>query len=424
MHMASVHKIQRSEGNSSKFFYARFRGSDGTDYCKSTKKTKRAEALVVAMEFERMARGHTTESHYRRVASELFERTAGRPLNFHSAGEWLDEWLRNTKPTVQPRTYERYEGTIKDFREFLGDRTSAPLAAITPEEVISYRDTLIARGLASSTVNLAVRKTLGAPFEAARRLGYITVNPCAAVKSVKDSVPKSKARRQPFTAQQIEALLDTSRDERWKDTGWEGAILCGMTTALRLGDIVDMRWGRIDLDTKTLTTPTKKTGDELTIPLHPSFTAWLGKQTRGIGNAPVFSKLQGKKIGGANGLSRKFKKLMEDAGVFGEIIRRGGTNDQRKKNHTSAGRTVSTLSFHSLRHTATSLMANAGVAADTRKAITGHRDDRVHENYTHHQIEKLREAVGLIAVPGAAEETPAAGENTRQKQSNAAKKRR
>ena len=32
--------------------------------------------------------------------------------------------------------------------------------------------------------------------------------------------------------------------------------------------------------------------------------------------------------------------------------------------------------------------------------------------------------IGLIAVPGAAEETPAAGENTRQKQSNAAKKRR
>jgi len=69
-------------------------------------------------------------------------------------------------------------------------------------------------------------------------------------------------------------------------------------------------------------------------------------------------------------------------------------------------------------------MANAGVAADTRKAITGHRDDRVHENYTHHQLEKLREAVGLIAVPGAAEATPAAGNQPQKKPTKAAKKRR
>ncbi len=97
---------------------------------------------------------------------------------------------------------------------------------------------------------------------------------------------------------------------------------------------------------------------------------------------------------------------MDDAGVVGEIIRQGGSAEQRKEAKASAGRTITALSFHSLRHTATSLMANAGVAADTRKAITGHRDDRVHETYTHHQLEKLREAVGLISVPGAAPATP------------------
>ena len=408
MPMASVHKIHRSNGKSSKFYYARFSGSDGTEHCKSTKKTKRADALVVAMEFERMARGETTEAHYRRVAAELYQRAAGKPLNFHSAGQWLKDWLKNTQPTVQPRTYERYVGTVTDFCEFLGDRTEAPLTSITPEDMVAYRDELSGRGLASSTVNMCVRKTLGAPFEAAKRLGYITVNPCAAVKAVKDTVPKAHARRQPFTAEQLEALLKTSRSDSWKETGWEGAILCGLTTALRLGDIVDIRWGRIDLEAGVLTTLTKKTGEELKIPIHAAFSAWLKNQTRGIARAPVFPKLNGKKIGGANGLSRKFKKLMESAGVVGEIIRQGGSTDQRKTKKAGAGRTVNSLSFHSLRHTATSLMANAGVAADTRKAITGHRDDRVHENYTHHQLEKLREAVDLIPVPGGGAETPAA----------------
>jgi integrase len=248
------------------------------------------------------------------------------------------------------------------------------------------------------------------------------VNPCAPVKAVKDKVAKSQARRRPFSAEQIESLLTTSRNEKWKETGWEGAILCGMTTALRLGDIIDLTWGEIDLGRETLTTAAKKTGDELKIPLHSAFVAWLGKQTRGIGKAPVFPKLHGKTIGGANGLSRKFKKLMDEAGVVGEIIREGGSAQQRKEAKASAGRTITALSFHSLRHTATSLMANAGVAADTRKAITGHRDDRVHENYTHHQLEKLREAVDLIAVPGAATETPAA-EDKPPKKKKASKKR-
>jgi integrase len=242
------------------------------------------------------------------------------------------------------------------------------------------------------------------------------------VKAVKDKVAKSQARRRPFTSEQIGSLLTTSRSEKWKDTGWEGAILCGMTTALRLGDIVNLTWGEIDLGAETLTTAAKKTGEELQIPLHSAFVAWLGKQTRGIGKAPVFPKLHGRSIGGANGLSRKFKKLMDEAGVVGEIIREGGTAEQRKDAKAGAGRTITALSFHSLRHTATSLMANAGVAADTRKAITGHRDDRVHENYTHHELEKLREAVGLITVPGGGAETPAAQDKPKKPKTSAKKR--
>ena len=207
MLMASVHRIFRSGGKSSKFYYARFSGADGTEYCKSTKKTKRAEALAVAMEFERLARGDTIEAHYRKVAAGLYERAAGKPLNFHTVGQWLEDWLQNTKPTVKPRTFERYKGTITDFTDFLGDRKTAPLTSITPEDMISYREELGSRGLASTTINMNVRKALGAPFEAARKLGYISVNPCAAVKAVRDKVPKPNARRKPFTAEQIEAIL-------------------------------------------------------------------------------------------------------------------------------------------------------------------------------------------------------------------------
>jgi integrase len=396
--MASVHKVNRTNGKSSPYYYAAFRSADGTAFFKSTKKKNRAEALAVAMDFERMARGHVTEAHYRRVASELYERTTGEPLNFHTAGEWLGEWLANTNATVKGGTYEKYRGTVDDFREYLGDRDGAPLASITPKEILGYRDTLQKRGLAASTINLAIRKTLHAPFEAARRLGYVTVNPCAAIKPVRDNVAKAKARRQPFTHEQIAALLTAT-----KGTNWEGAILCGTTTALRLGDIAALTWAQIDLPARVLRLTTTKTETEQSIPLHPAFVAWLGEQTRGIGKAPVFPELHGRKTGGCRGLSQTFRGLMEKAGVLGAVIRKGVTAEAKKKaeNKARTGRTISTLTFHSLRHTATSLLANAGIAADTRKAITGHADDRVHEAYTHYQLETLRAAVESIPVPGA-----------------------
>jgi integrase len=402
--MASVHKNQRKNGKASPFYYAFFRGADGRQYYKSTKKTKREEALAVALDFERMVRGVQTEAHYRKVAAEVYERTAGKPLNFHTCGQWLTQWLKNTKATVDERTYDNYESVLDDFRGFLGEHhTAGPLAAITPEDVTAFRDKLATRGVAPSTANKNVRKILSLPFEAARRLGYLTLNPCAAVKKLKETTAKSKRERQAFTAEQIEALLDVARSDKWKDKGWDGAILCGMTSALRLGDIVGMTWEQVDLDKATVTVdPQKKQDDAQIIPLHPAFIAWLKSRDRGIGMAPIFPHLHGRKPGGANGLSRTFKKIMDEAKVHGRITRHGADEATRKELGARAGRTITSLSFHSLRHTATSFMAEAGVAKDTRKKITGHTDDRVHEIYTHTELETLRAAVNKITVPGGA----------------------
>jgi integrase len=268
------------------------------------------------MEYERMARGHVTEAHYRRVAAELYERTAGEQLNFHTAGAWLGEWLANTKATVKAGTYEKYRGTVDDFRAFLGKRAGAPLASITPKEILAYRDALQERGLAASTINLAIRKTLGAPFEAARKLGYVTVNPCAAIKPVRDNVAKAKARRQPFTPGQIATLLKTT-----KGTNWEGAILCGMTTALRLGDIAALTWAQIDLPARVLRLTTTKTETEQSIPLHPAFVAWLGNQTRGIGKAPVFPESPRCRLAEAFGIAAQRQRADRGQAAFAVQVR-------------------------------------------------------------------------------------------------------
>jgi integrase len=76
-----------------------------------------------------------------------------------------------------------------------------------------------------------------------------------------------------------------------------------------------------------------------------------------------------------------------------------GDRSNIEGNKARTGRQTSSLTFHSLRHTATSQMANAGIEADQRKAITGHSDDRVHDRYTHYEMDTLKQAVKKIDVP-------------------------
>jgi integrase len=69
------------------------------------------------------------------------------------------------------------------------------------------------------------------------------------------------------------------------------------------------------------------------------------------GRAFLFPSLAGKSTGGKSGLSMAFKRTMERAKVRGEVAR---------ERTGEKGRSVNTLTFHSFRHTLTSIMANAG----------------------------------------------------------------
>jgi integrase len=126
------------------------------------------------------------------------------------------------------------------------------------------------------------------------------------------------------------------------------------------------------------------------LPFHPEFSAWLAGQTRGIGKAPIFPTLAGKTGGGKSGLSMKFRGIMERAGIVGRVLRQRAAN--------SAGRTQSSLSFHSLRHSFNSALANAGVAQDLRQKLTGHASAAMNTKYTHHELDSLR--VAVAKVPG------------------------
>jgi site-specific recombinase XerD len=62
---------------------------------------------------------------------------------------------------------------------------------------------------------------------------------------------------------------------------------------------------------------------------------------------------------------------------------------------------MNSKTFHGLRHSFISQLANAGVAQEIRQKLAGYTSAEVHGTYTHHEIETLRAAVEKLPRLGA-----------------------
>jgi integrase len=361
-------------------------GSDGRvqRFKRSTKTTDRKLAQKMADEWEALEKlageKRLTESQCRKVIAQMYERTVGEPLHFKTAREYLTEWVESKKNETELRAWLKYDQIVTDFLAHIGVKADRLLREITPADIRSYRDALKRKGLAAPTVNHAV-KILRMPFKAAHDAGYIDINPNTknTVRPVKDEA--RNVEKDVFTREQLSELVKAAPSE-----DWTGAILCGYYTGLRLRDIADLQWSAVDLTGRIIKVMTRNTGKTVTVPIHPQFNAWLDKQTRGIGKAPVFPTLAGKAGGGKSGLSMAFRRIMERAKIKGRLLREAN----------GVGRSQSSLSFHSLRHGFVSAMANAGVAQELRQKLTGHASAEMNAQYTHHELESLRAAVSVI----------------------------
>ena len=60
------------------------------------------------------------------------------------------------------------------------------------------------------------------------------------------------------------------------------------------------------------------------------------------------------------------------------------------------GRTVRSLTFHNLRRSFNSAMANTGVFREIRMKLTGHASVEINKGYTHMELKPLRAAVTAI----------------------------
>ena len=76
---------------------------------------------------------------------------------------------------------------------------------------------------------------------------------------------------------------------------------------------------------------------------------------------------------------------------------KAGLAEARTHNTTDKGRSskreTSELSFHCLRHTATSMLKNAGVSDAVARDIIGHDSEAISRQYTHIEMTAKRKAI-------------------------------
>jgi integrase len=344
---------------------------------KTTKKTAKTTALALAIEWERAAQlgrdNILTEAISRQVIGGILERTTGEKLRQSTVREFCAEWMRGKTNSRQAGTATRYESSVARFNELLGVKADRPISAVTPHDCQKFYDQLAAKKLAPATMRVEM-KTISSVFNFARRLGLIATNPAAAVE-----LPEriKQVKRKVFTPAQVQMLINEATPE------WKTAMLLGYYAGLRLSDCVMLTWEAVDFAGGKIVVETRKTGDKLEIPLHPTLEKHLSKLA-GDTNGALCPVLAAVPVGGRSGLSKQFLAIMRRAGIGNDAVDTGGQ------------RQLSRLSFHALRASFNSGLHNKGVDQELRRKLTGHKSDAMNDRYTQTEIQTMRDAVNKL----------------------------
>ena len=367
-----------------KFWIAAFRDGEGKQHRRSTGELLKSRALEVAKQYERVAKNKGNRHKVRNTFADFHREHYGVNLRFASVRTYFGNWLIPRKAETKPATFSRYKRTVERFLEFLGDSADKDLNEITKEQITAFRDAMLAR-FANRTANLYL-KIVKMVFRSARLKGYLWQDPAEGIKTVKN---RETFLRRPFSIDELRTILAVANPE------WQSLIRFGLYTGQRLSDLAALTWSQIDLERDEIRLTTRKTDKTLLIPIAaPLREHLLGGSTpdddpRGPVHPKAFALVNAQK-GRVSAVSNQFTEILVAAGL------REARNHQGRGIGRDGRRTGLDTSFHSLRHTAVSLLKDAGIPDAVVMALVGHESAAVSQRYTHVGKESLAKAAAAL----------------------------
>jgi integrase len=163
-------------------------------------------------------------------------------------------------------------------------------------------------------------------------------------------------------------------------------VLFGLYLGQRLGDLAKLTWRAVNLETGEIAFTAKKTGRRIVLPLVQPLVDYLTSlPVSDNPNAYIFPCAASAKRTGT--LSNQFREILVAAGL---VEPRG--HEATGKGRSQA-RETSEISFHSLRHSAVTMLKASGLSDVFAREIVGHESAAISRQYTHLTTDDLRNAM-------------------------------
>jgi integrase len=295
-----------------------------------------------------------------------------------SIKSWLNTWLEAKAIEAEESTHARYKRVAERFTDFLGEaKSNRDLATLHTSDIARFRDREL-KERARATANLGVKVLRVALGEAVRQ-GLLTLNPAQRVKLLKAS---SESKRRAFTLAEIKRILKACAH----DVEWRGLVLFGLYLGQRLGDLARLTWRTVNLETGEIAFTARKTGRRVVLPLVQPLADYLASLPASD-DPDGFIFPNAAKHKRTSRLSNEFRDILVDAGL---VEPRNYKTTTKGRSHA---REASEISFHSLRHSAVTMLKASGLSDVFAREIVGHESSAVSRQYTHLTTDDLRGAM-------------------------------
>lgn len=344
----------------------------------SSARKARADAQLVADKWEYAAKSGVREKQIRKVMVELAQEVAGLNVEIPTVKDWFEQQVMAiAKEGLRPATIRNYRDAQKKLFAFLGKKVDWTVDRITTKDMNEFKSWLLDR-IGVVTVN-KVLELVKRIFADGVRLHVFDENPCDPVKPAKlANADKGRKAKRAFTVEELRRVLAVADEEMRSMT-----LVALYTGGQRLGDVANLCWDAVDFDRNEIRFRTMKTGREMAVPMIGVLRSFLLERRRVVQGDWLHPENHALyELRGSAPVSRNFMFVLFQAGLISSNpLRAGVKRKDRLPSDVSRKRQRNSLSFHSLRYTATTVLHAAGVPFALVQEIVGHDSSDVHEGY-------------------------------------------